>query len=160
VVAPARLRQRGFTLLELLVVITIVAMVSVGMTFAYDRWQSGADYRKTVDDFTAAVQRARQHAIETAHPVAIVLDLQQRRHGLWWVSQNEQPQWLPAWSESLQVRVDVAEGVVPAPWLGVVFLPDGGSTGGTIDVLRAPLAGTRIRIDWLSGRVSQRSIAP
>lgn len=154
-----RVRYCGFTLVELLVVITIVAGISATVPFVYDRWQAGTAYRKTVDDIAAGLQQARQQAVATARPVAFVLDLQARRHGLW-QAPAPQPVWAPAWAVDTQIRVDVAEGAVPAPWVGIVFLPDGGGTGGTIDVLRTPQTGTRFRVDWLTGRLTQQPIVP
>ena len=38
------------------------------------------------------------------------------------------------------------------------FLPTGGSTGGSIEVQRAPGVGTRLRVDWLSGRVTLEAL--
>jgi general secretion pathway protein H len=40
------------------------------------------------------------------------------------------------------------------------FLPDGGATGGSIDILRASGQGVRLRVDWLSGRITQEALAP
>ncbi len=40
------------------------------------------------------------------------------------------------------------------------FLPGGGATGGSIDVIRASGAGTRLRVEWLSGRVTRESLPP
>lgn len=39
----------------------------------------------------------------------------------------------------------------------IVFLPGGGATGGSITLLRQtqPPTGLRLRVDWLSGLVSQ-----
>ena len=151
--------RRGFTLIELLVVMTIVAAISATVPFVYDRWQAAAAYRKAVDAIADGLQSARQQATRTARPTALVLDLQERRHGLW-QAPAPQPAWSATWPPSVQIRVDVAEGAVPAPWLGVVFMPDGGGTGGTIDILRAPQTGTRLRVDWLTGRLAQQAILP
>ena len=35
------------------------------------------------------------------------------------------------------------------------FLPQGGATGGSVDVLRPGVGGVRITVDWLSAAVSQ-----
>ena len=46
----------------------------------------------------------------------------------------------------------------PGQAAAIQFLPSGGATGGGIDVLRASGAGTRLRVDWLSGRVEQEAL--
>ena len=42
----------------------------------------------------------------------------------------------------------------------IVFLPDGGSSGGVVDVQRPTGQGTRIRVDWLMGQISQEPRTP
>ena len=40
------------------------------------------------------------------------------------------------------------------------FLPEGGATGGSVDIVRPSGSGVRLRVDWLSGRVEQEPITP
>ena len=63
--------------------------------------------------------------------------------------------------EALQVRATVAGEELSGQGEAVIrFLPEGGATGGSIEVLRASGAGTRLRVDWLSGRATQEALLP
>jgi len=39
-------------------------------------------------------------------------------------------------------------------------MPEGGSTGGTIELVRPSGAGVNIRVDWLLGQISQELRSP
>ena len=41
-----------------------------------------------------------------------------------------------------------------------LVLPDGGATGGRVQVMRKTGTGVQLRVDWLSGRVTQTALAP
>ena len=59
--------------------------------------------------------------------------------------------------ESLKVRAVVAQQEMSADGqeLGIRFLPHGGATGGSVDLIRPSGSGVRLRVDWFSGRVEQ-----
>jgi general secretion pathway protein H len=44
--------------------------------------------------------------------------------------------------------------------MAIRFLPRGGASGGSVDVIRPSGTGVRLRVDWFSGRVEQEPIAP
>lgn len=82
------------------------------------------------------------------------MDLEARRYGVDGTPLHELPQ-------PLQVRATVANQDLAADGVAAIrFLPGGGATGGSIDVLRGLGNGVRLRVDWLSGRVSQEPIVP
>ena len=63
--------------------------------------------------------------------------------------------------EALQMRATVAGIELTGQGVASIrFLPSGGATGCSIEILRASGAGTRLRVDWLSGRVTQEALAP
>ena len=59
--------------------------------------------------------------------------------------------------EAIRAQVAAAEANLADGSQSIVFLPSGGSTGGSITVLRQtqPPTGLRLRVDWLSGLVSR-----
>lgn len=145
---------RGFTLVELLVVLGIAALLIALAPLAYERMREGAQYRDTVRRISADLRQARQMAAAQGREVRFVVDLQGRAFGL-----QDRPAM--ALAESLRLDVVVA-GIEMAgqQTAAIRFLPEGGATGGTIGVLRRSGGGTRLTVDWLSGRVTQEPLNP
>ncbi len=147
-------RVRGFTLVELLVVFAIMALVVGLVPLAYERLREGAQYRDAVRTMFSQLRAARALAIEQGREVRFTANLAQRSYGL----DGESPKALP---EPLQLRATVAEREIsPQGQVAIRFLPSGGATGGSLEILRAPGAGTRLRVDWLSGRTTQEALLP
>lgn len=122
-----RFGERGFTLIEMLVVLTIVALVAVvGATTLQRKPGSLARQRAAVQIKTAAMD-ARRQAMASGHPA--LLDLRK----------------ISAAKGTLALKA-TQSGAEPV----LAFYPDGSSTGGTILLDQHAL----VRIDWLTGRIS------
>lgn len=145
-----RLAQRGFTLIELLVVLAIGAMLVGLVPVAFNKMQEGSQYRDTVRAIVSELRQARQRAIATGQVTVYQIDLNQRQFGILGKPQRLLP-------ESLEIKTVVGQlDVVPSSGLALIaFLPEGGSTGGTIELVRVSGAGVRIRVDWLLGQITQ-----
>lgn len=147
-------RERGFTLVELLVVFAIMALVAGLVPMAYGRVREASQYREAVRTIMSQLRSARVLAITEGRETRFALDLHNRQYGLEGAPGNDLP-------EPLQLRVTVADReIAPGGQAAIRFLPSGGATGGSIEVLRAPGSGTRLRVDWLSGRVTQEALLP
>ena len=147
-------RERGFTLIELLVVFGVMALVIGLVPVAYERMREGSQYRDAVRTMFSHLRSARSTAIAEGHEVRFSVDL----NGLLYGVDVEVPKALPL---PLQLRVTVADREIASQGLASIrFLPSGGATGGSIEILRAPGVGTRLRVDWLSGRVTQEALLP
>lgn len=146
-------RHRGFTLIELTVVLALVAALLAVTPMALQRYRESADYRDTVRAMTAGLTGARQAAIAGGRPTAFSVDLAARQYGIDGRPARELP-------DSLIVRATVAETDLANNVARIRFFPGGNATGGSIEIIRASGVGVRLRTDWLDGRVSLEELLP
>jgi general secretion pathway protein H len=140
---------RAFTLVELLVAMAIAGVlmavsVPMGMRF-YDSMQ----YREAVRIVMSAFQFARHQAVETGTMQDVVV-----RPGVNELSYGGKSKQLP---ESINMVVSAA-GDLGVERGGVVrFYPEGGATGGDVELESPSGKGVRISVDWLTGKVTQET---
>jgi len=146
-------RERGFTLIELMVVFAIMALVMAVAPVAYDRMRSSAQYREVVRGVLAEMKMARQQALLSGREAVFSMNLQDRTYGL----DGAPERLIPA---AVSVRATVAASEVSEGSFAIRFLPSGGSSGGSVDVARPSGDGVRLRVDWFSGRVEQEVLHP
>jgi len=119
--------EGGFTLIEMLVVLTIVALVAVVGAVTLQRKPGALTRQRAAIQVKAAALEARRQAMASGHPSS--LDLSK----------------VPAAKGALALKA-AKGGVEPV----LAFYPDGSSSGGTILFDERPL----MRIDWLTGRIN------
>ena len=133
-----RAKQAGFTLIELIVVIVIMAMVA-GLVMVKQPWHSaGLNTDGTVRALMNGLRLARSRAIAQDRAIAVVTA-----------------------SDGFSVDGGALWTVPPDETLSasqVIFMPDGGSTGGTV-LLAAGARQIVIEVNWLTGRVRSRETA-
>ena len=145
--------ERGFTLIELLVVFAMVALLTALVPLAFERLRESAQYRDTVRGMLSDIRQARYRALAEGRQVRFRVDLAARNYGLDGRPAKQVP-------EPLRLRATVADiELTAAQSAGILFLPSGGATGGTIEIVRPSGAGVRLTVDWLSGGVAQSPIA-
>ena len=153
--AHARARRaRGFTLVELLVVIAIGALLTALVPIAFDRLRESAQYRQTLRAILTDMRTARSRAVSEGAEIRFKVDLAQRQYGIDGRAMHDLPK--PLELKATVASIELAPGDVAA----IRFLPSGGATGGSIDVVRPSGAGVRLSVDWLSGRVLQGPLVP
>jgi general secretion pathway protein H len=144
--------QRGFTLIELLVVFAMVALLTALVPLAYERLRESAQYRDAVRGMLSDMRQARYRALSEGQEVRFRVDLANRSYGV----EGRPSKSLP---QPLRLRTTVADIERGADQTAAIrFLPSGGATGGTVEILRPGGAGVRLTVDWLSGSVTQSQV--
>ena len=140
--------QRGFTLLEVLVVL-IIGVILVSLVPPLLSGMSGAaELRGAARQLAAGLRNARNAAITGQREAVLTLDLAQHRFG---VSGDARVVALP---EGLALKLYTAQAELQEGNTGNIrFFPDGSSTGGHI-VVSGPKLAYRINVDWLTGTIA------
>ncbi|PWW43750.1 GspH/FimT family pseudopilin [Melaminivora alkalimesophila] len=147
------MRERGFTLIELMVVFAIMALIMAVAPLAYDRMHVAAQYRETVRGIATGLRAARQHAVLTGQDALFSVDLERRAYGLQGAPERAIP-------EAISVRATVAASEAQEGRFTIRFLASGGASGGSVDVEKPSGDGVRLRVDWFSGRIEQEALQP
>ena len=149
----AQRKTQGFTLVELLVVFAIIALIVAVVPIAFDRLMQSAQYRDTVRAALTEIRNARQLAQTRGNEVSFVVNLQERTFGV----EGGPPTHVP---EPLDLRAVMAAEVSGRDGvMSIRFLPGGGASGGSLDLIRPSGTGVRLRVDWFTGRIEQEPIA-
>ena len=144
--------QAGFTLVELLVVIVILALLSAGAAQYLFRTDPGFEIRQAAADIETTLRQARSKALVENRSVAIVFDLSNRSYVA-----GQQRTVLP---DAYRLRVVVAGREQVASSAGAIrFYPDGAATGGAV-YLSDAVETVAIEVDWLTGRVVVADATP
>jgi prepilin-type N-terminal cleavage/methylation domain-containing protein len=157
-------RVGGFTLLELLVVLTIVgvafSLVLPALGSGLSHWQ----LQGAVREVATILKFTRNQAVERRMSLQVILD---RARGVYWLDNAEAPvlsdpeqaveKGIRLYALPTGVRfgeVTTADPVVEGDRIGIFFFPRGNSTGGEVQ-LHDPKGRTYwVRVEPLTGRAS------
>lgn len=146
---PRRL-PRGFTLLELLVVLVIAGLMLGLVGPALPRVLPAAGFEAQSRELLARLRQARSQAILSRQSVYVSHD---RQANALQFSHDGAPLQLAA---GLSLEVESGAHDDPdAPPQAIAFHPDGHASGGTVVLGSADGRRFALRIDWLSGRVER-----
>ncbi|MEK4034024.1 GspH/FimT family pseudopilin [Methylocystis sp. IM3] len=137
-------RRAGFTLLESLVVMAVIALVA-GMASQLLRPPSGRLRLETAArKFCSTLRAARARAIALNSEASVFVDLSSKTY----TSPVGAPGNFPA---DALITLEVANTQQASPRSGMIaFFPDGGSTGAVM-TLQTSDARARIAVNWLTG---------
>lgn len=140
---------KGFTLLEVLVVIVIMAIGMSLLAFSVNRGLAVAKDRQAGRDLTLVLRSTRATAIASGLPSFVRFDLSKNSYQA--PGQNEHV--LP---DGLHMRLTTAADLVPKETV-MGFYPAGSSSGGNIYLEREERA-WRVDVSWLTGIATWREL--
>lgn len=138
--------QRGFTLLEMLVVILLISLAASLLGLGVRQGLQVAKERRAVGQMVEALRTTRAAAIVSGQSARTEFDLGSRTFQAPGRAQR-------GWPPELHVTLHTAEQVGPA----VEFYPDGSSTGGNL-LVASGARRWRIDVGWLTGSVQSKAL--
>jgi general secretion pathway protein H len=140
-------RARGFTLLELVLVLAIIALATLMGAAALAGGMDGLRLRSAAREIAAQLRFTRTQALATGEPQRFVIE--PKAHA--WQAPKDRHGELPAkiaivFTGAREVQPDAAQGAI-------VFFPDGASTGGRVRLAQGDAA-WQVDVAWLTGGVT------
>ena len=146
----ARIGRRnagGVSRLEMLLVLALIAIVTTLAAMVLTGGLDGMRLRSSTKEIAEQLRYTRAQAIARGEPQQFEIDPAARR----WQAPNDKHGKIP---ESLRIEFTGAREAQPrAGKGGILFFPDGGSTGGRVQ-LSTGSAASRIDVKWLTGEVN------
>ena len=142
-----RANARGFTLVELIAVIVLLAIATAVVTVSFSKSLESAKVRAASRDLVAALRYTRGQAIVKGKQEVLLLDLDNNTY----TAPGKPVVKLP---KDMSLRLTTAETEqTGANAGGIRFFSDGSSTGGHISVLQGQRE-WRINVAWLTGDIA------
>jgi general secretion pathway protein H len=141
-------KQRGFTLLEIIIVLALAGIAYAILLAVPSRGASIADLKASARVLASGLRQAQSMAMATKQDAVLTLDLDSREFQL---PGEKGARKLP---DGIDLKLFTAQSEVTSDKRGAIrFYPDGSSTGGRITVA----SGERkylVDVEWLTGRVT------
>ncbi len=140
---PFRYLDQGFTLIELLVVLVLVSLFSSLVFIAVSSGMLKSEEKRFVQGFQEDMTRAKASALGSGRAAALIIDGKERRYSINHRHWKDIP-------ETLQIE---GEGIadISDTETGIIFYPDGSSSGGEIDIKWTDGTVDKITVDKLLG---------
>lgn len=140
-------KKRGFTLVELLVVLVIASLVLALVGTSISRSIGGAEMRTAARKLAASLRYTRTRAIITKSEKVFMVDTEEANY----TAPGRPTVELP---EGMNVLLTTARSELTSEKVGGIrFYPDGGSTGGSVQIEANERLYT-INVAWLTGEAS------
>ena len=141
-------RERGVTLLELLIVMGLIALIAGLVLPQFGDGVPTSQLKSSARQLAAGLRVARSEALAQKRETFLVLDIEGKRFK---IDRDPREYALPP---RISLKLFTAQRDIVNERIGSIrFFPDGGSNGGRITVA----SGERkfeVDVDWLTGRVA------
>ena len=146
--APRRPPGRGFTIVELLVVLAIAGVMMAAVPPLISSFFPGVELKAAARRTAASLRLARETAIRTGADAALVVNVEAHTLALPGFRTVDLP-------HRLRLRLNAASSEQLDEQRGAIrFFPDGSSTGGVVTLARSDTnTGYQVGVNWLTGRV-------
>jgi general secretion pathway protein H len=141
-------QNRGFTLLEILLVVVLIGIAFTLLPKMFSPGVSGADLKANARQVAGGLRLARDAAIYSRKPSFLSLDLTKRTFTV------DGEEKVYALHPDVELKLYTSQADLVSDSVGTIrFYADGSSNGGRVTV-GSGARGYQIDIDWLTGRVS------
>lgn len=138
--------QRGFSLLELVVVMVMIALLFTVVALSVSRSVSGAEIRNAAREVVAGLRHTRGQAIIQRQQQVFNVDVDAKS----WQAAGEDSVQIP---EGMDITINTARSELTGERAGGIrFYPDGASTGGSV-VLTIDQREWHVTVGWLTGEI-------
>ncbi len=140
-------RSKGFTMIEMIVVIVLIGIVASVVAFSFSKSLASARVQAASRDLVAALRYTRGQAIVKGEQKILMLNLENNTYEAPGKGSRELP-------KDMVLRLTTAQKELTSDKAGGIrFFPDGSSTGGNIAVVLGQRE-WRINVGWLTGEIT------
>lgn len=141
-----RHRQAGFTLVEMLMVVGLIALLAAVLAPSMIPTPNN-QLRSNAADLMGALRATRLHAMQSRHDAALQVNTEERSYQR---PDEENPKKLDG---DFKIQLTTARNELTDAETGAIrFFPDGSSTGGRITLSNGNMT-RHVDIGWLTGRI-------
>jgi general secretion pathway protein H len=145
-------RSQGFTLIELVAVVTLIGIALGVISMSFSKTMSSAQIRAASTDLVAALRYTRGQAIVKGKQAALDIDMQNNTYQ----APGRPLMKLP---KDMHMTLLTADSEQTGASSGRIrFFADGASTGGHVSIY-AGQREWRINVSWLTGQVTREEVA-
>lgn len=146
--SPQRQRQHGFSLLEIMLVLTLIGLMFGLVAVSIGRGVSNAEIRNANREVAAALRYTRSLAMRSHAQQVFSVNVEDKS----WQAADRKPVQIP---REMDITIDTARSEVTGETTaGIRFFADGSSTGGRVK-LSADGREWVVGVEWLTGEVTR-----
>lgn len=139
-------KAKGFTLIEMIVVIVLVAIMATVVASNIGAGNQTATLNGAVREISSALRFARGHALTHSKETSFKFNLKENSYQVTHKSKTFKI------SADIEVTLDIAQSQISEDKVGAMrFFPDGSSTGGRI-TLEMGENKRQLDVNWLTGQ--------